>query len=173
MFVARASVAQDEKQSPTSNLDPDGVHMRSIRNPPQSTPSFTLAIRAKANEFRIGSNFTIYATIVNITDHTIDHSDWYSDAGEMSYSYDVRDEDGKPVAKIEHKHPELDAPSYYWGAIHAGKSITSNLRVSRVYNFDKPGKYTIQVSHVDPDCLDGNGKPTVVVSNTITITITG
>jgi hypothetical protein len=36
----------------------------------------------------------------NITKHTIDHSDWYSDAGEMSYLYDVRDEDGKPVEKI-------------------------------------------------------------------------
>lgn len=172
-FAPCVSIAQDEKPSPSQNLDPDGVHMQSIVNPPQSAPSFTLVISTKATEFRVGSRVSIDVIMKNITKHTIDHSDWYSDAGEMSYSYDVRDEDGNQAEKIVYQHPELDTPSYYWGAIQAGESITSKLRISRIYKFDRPGKYVIQVSRGDQDCLDANGKPAVVLSNTITITITG
>jgi hypothetical protein len=147
--------------------------MKSIKNPPQSAPSFTLTISTKTTEFRVGSRVSIDVVMQNITKHTIDHSDWYSDAGEMSFSCDVRDEDGKSIEKIAHQHPELDTPSYYWGAVPPGESIASKLRISRLYKFDKPGKYTIQVSRPDPDFPDVNGKPALIKSNTITITITG
>jgi hypothetical protein len=170
-FVSCASIAQDEKPSP--NLDPDGVHTHTIVNPPQSAPSFTLAISAKAPEFRVGSRVSVDVTMNNITKHTIDHSDWYSDAGEMSYSIDVRDEDGKPAEKIVHEHPELDTPSYIWGAIPPGESVKSKLRISSLYKLDRPGKYVIQVSRPDIDFKDADGKFVKVYSNTITITITG
>jgi hypothetical protein len=172
-FAASISIAQDEKPSSSPNLDPDGVHMRSIVNPPQSAPSFTLAISTSATEFRVGSRVSIEVIMKNISKHTIDHSDWYSDAGEMSYSYDVRDEDSNQAEKIVHQHPELDTPSHYFGAIPPGGSITSKLRISRIFKFDRPGKYTIQVSRHDPDFLDENGKPVAVNSNMITITIIG
>jgi len=168
---ASISIAQDETRS--TNVDPDGVHMHSIRNPGQTAPSFTLAISTKTTEFRVGSSVRINVAINNITKHTIDYSDWYSDAGEMSYSYDVRDEDGNSPQKIVHQHPELDTPSYYWGAISPGESRTTQLRISQIYKFDRPGKYTIQLLRADQDCLDENGKPVVVKSNTITILITG
>ncbi len=172
-FAPCVSIAQNETPSPDTNLSPDGVHMRSIVNPPQSAPSFTLAIGAKGSEFRVGSRISLDVTMKNITKHTIDHSGWYSDAGDMSYSVDVRDEDGKPAEKIMHEHPELDTPDYFWGAILPGDSVTSKLRISRIYKFDRPGKYTIQVSRPDGDFRDENGKPVIIKSNIITITITG
>ena len=172
-FAVCVSSAQDDKPSPSPNLDPDGVHMQSIVNPPQTAPSFTLTISTKATEFPVGSRVSIDVVMKNITKHTIDHSDWYSDAGEMSYSYDVRDEDGKPAEKIVHQNPELDTPGHYWGAILPGESITSKLRISRVYKFERPGKYSIQVSRPDIDFKDDKGNPCKVVSNTITINITG
>jgi hypothetical protein len=67
----------------------------------------------------------------------------------------------------------MDTPGYYWGAISPGESVTSQLRISRIYKFDRPGKYVIQVSRADKDFLDANGKPAVVKSNIIIITITG
>jgi hypothetical protein len=46
-------------------------------------------------------------------------------------------------------------------------------QISRVYKFDRPGKYVIQVSRFDPEIKDDQGNPLKVFSNTITITITG
>jgi hypothetical protein len=60
-----------------------------------------------------------------------------------------------------------------WSSIAAGDSITDKGRLSSVFKFDHPGRYTIQVSRHDPDFLDENGKPVVIKSNTITITIVG
>jgi hypothetical protein len=175
-FTTSISIAQNDTRS--TNLDPDGVHMRSIKNPPQSAPSFTLTLspgtrNKNISEFRVGSKVWITIKMTNITEHTIDHSDWHSDAGEMSYLWDVNDEDGKPVAKIVHLHPELDTASYYWGAISPGESEIGEVQLNRVYKFDRPGKYVIQVSRPDIDFKDANGNFVNVKSNIITITITG
>jgi len=91
----------------------------------------------------------------------------------MAYSYDVRDEDGKPAEKIVVEHPERVMLDPFWSDIPAGDNDLDELRLTNVYKFDRPGTYTIQVSRHDPDFLDDNGKPVVVKSNIITITITG
>jgi len=175
-FAALLSGAQD--RAPSTPPEQDHTRIPVIRNPPQSAPSFTLTLspgsRSKQiSEFRIGSKVRITIVEKNITSHTIGCSGWYSDLGDMLYSFDVRDEDGKPVEKMVHPDSDLDTPRYFSFGITAGESNTDEVELSNGYKFDRPGKYFIQVSHPDQDCLDADGKPVVVKSNIITITITG
>ena len=51
-----------------------------------------------------------------------------------------------------------------------GESSSSRILLSRIYKFDRPGKYTVQVFRFDPDLTDAQGNPVKVLSNTITIT---
>jgi hypothetical protein len=177
-LASLASLLQAQDTVQSTAPDRDHTRIPVIRNPPQSAPSFTLTLSAglrnrNISEFRVGS--TVWITIVqkNITSHTIGCSGWYSDTGDMSYSFDVRDEDGKPVEKVVHPHPELDMPKYFSFGIRAGESNTDEVELNNGYKFDRPGKYVIQVSHPDNDFKDDKGNPAVVKSDTITITVTG
>ena len=92
---------------------------------------------------------------------------------DSAYYFDVRDEDGNPAEKVIRPHMELDAGQPTWCDIPVGSSHLDEERISQVYKFDRPGKYTIQVSRFDPEIKDDRGNPLKVLSNTITITITG
>lgn len=182
LFAAALTVAvglsQAQEQVPPTASDQGGHYVGPILHPGQTKPSFTLTLspgpREKiVSEFRVGSMVRVTVKMTNITDHTIDHSGYYSNAGDMAYSYDVRDEDGKPVERIVHEHPELAMVDPFWSDILPGESDLDELRLDKVYKFDRPGKYTIQVSRRDPDFLNDKGKPTVVKSNIIAIIITG
>ena len=143
-----------------------------------TVPSFTLLLKAgprnkDISEIRAGSQVWITITETNLTDHAIDCSGAYSDGIDLPDSYDVRDEDGRPAEKIARPHPELDAPEPYWSEIPAHASRVTEEQLNLIYKFDRPGKYTVQVSRPDPNFLDANGKPSIIKSNVITITITG
>jgi hypothetical protein len=77
------------------------------------------------------------------------------------YQYEVRDEQGAMAAKVVPRH--LVGRSGQ-GILKPGNSIESGTWISAVYQFDRPGKYTIQVSRKEP------GMP-LVQSNIITITV--
>jgi hypothetical protein len=85
------------------------------------------------------------------------------------YRYDVRDELSAPVAKVVHNDPLY--PKHLPGSvmigkgeIRPGKSWDQIARISDVYSFDHPGKYTIQVSR-------RVSNSSVIYSNIITITV--
>lgn len=182
LFVGALTIAAcvSGAQEQTPSTEPAMQDMRAIRihNPPQTAPSFTLALNPgtrnkNISEFRVGSRVWITVKMTNITNHAIDISGSFTDAGNASYSWEVRDEDGKPAEKIAHLHPEMVTGSPFWSGILPGDSNIGEVQLDRVYKLDRPGKYTVQVSRADQDCPDANGKPVVVKSNTITITITG
>jgi len=178
-FSLAACLSQAQESGPADPHVRDGKpYVGPILHPGATKPSFTLTLspgtRSKnISEFRVGSRVRVTVKMTNVTDHAIDHSGSYSDAGDMAYSYDVRDEDGKPAEKIVVEHPERVMLDPFWSDIPAGDNDLDELRLTNVYKFDRPGTYTIQVSRHDPDFLDDNGKPVVVKSNIITITITG
>jgi hypothetical protein len=178
-FSLAASFSHAQEVGPTDPHVRNGrPYVGPVLHPGATKPSFTLALSPGtrdrvSSEFRVGSKVRVTVKMTNITDHAIDHSGAFSDAGDMAYSYDVRDEDGKPAARIVSDHPERVMPSPFWSDIPPGDSNLDQLRLNLVYKFDRPGKYTVQVSRHDPDCLDENGKPVVVKSNIVTITITG
>lgn len=173
-----ACISQAQEQAPSTVPAQDDMRVRTIKNPPQSAPSFTLILSAglrnrNISEFHMGSRVWITVKMTNITNHVIDISGSYTDAGDANYSWDVRDEDGKPVDKVVHLHPELDTGSPFWSGIMPGDSNIGEVQMDRVYKFDRPGKYVIQVSRPDIDFKDADGNFVNVKSNTITITITG
>ena len=148
-----------------------------IRHPGATSPSFTLSIRGGDDagtryEFKVGSMVAITVSMTNITNHDIDYSGYFRHLDEQ-FSYLVWDEDGKPAEKVSFGDPDLSSSSQYWSAISPGKTKTYEADIEEIYKFDRPGKYTVQVSRPDGDYLDESGKPVVVKSNTITITITG
>jgi len=149
-----------------------------IKHPGATKPSFTLTVRAETHdtdpsEFRAGSRVRITVTMTNTTDHEIDRSGMFYHGVDASFFYDVKDEDGKQPEKVVHLHPELDTAKPFWSGVLPGEPGLTKTDLSQLYKFDRPGKYFIQVSRPDNDCLDANGKPAVVKSNIITITITG
>ena len=177
-FVA-LSAALPAQQARESNVQiKNGVKIYGpIRHPGATSPSFTLSIRGgdvagTRYEFRVGSMVAITISMTNITNHDIDYSgcSWHLDS---SYNYLVWDEDGKPAEKIAFGDPDLSTSSPYWSGISPGKTKTYEADLEQIYKFDRPGRYTVQVSRPDYDYLDENGKPVVIKSNTITITIFG
>lgn len=139
----------------------------------QSTPSFTLKASPKNPGFRAGDVVKITIIQTNISDHQVNCDYFGANAVNNAYHYDVRDEDGNPVAKVQWTKPVPPLSRYLQCSVEPGKSNTNWIYLSNAYKLDKPGKYTIQVSRPDPDTKDSDGKPVEVQSNTITITITG
>jgi hypothetical protein len=138
----------------------------------QSVASFTLQLNPGAPSFRIGEVVRIEIVQTNVSDHSVSCDYAGGNAVNLAYDYHVATEDGSPAEKVVWSKPVPPPFSYMQGAINPGESNKNWIHLSNVYKFDKPGQYTVWVSRVDPDTSDESGKPLVVKSNTITITIT-
>jgi hypothetical protein len=174
------SAALPAQETRESNVQvKDGVKIYGpIRHPGATSPSFKLSIRGGDDagtryEFKVGSIVAITISMTNIVNHDIDYSSHFWHSLDGSYNYLVWDEHGNPAEKISFGDPDRSTSSPYWSGISPGKSKTYEADLEQIYKFDRPGKYTVQVSRPDDDYLDENGKPVVIKSNTITITITG
>jgi hypothetical protein len=140
----------------------------------QSTDApFTLTLSAKTYEFRAGSDVKITIVQTNTSKQTIDCTYRGSGGVDHEYNYEVRDEDGNLAEKAVRPNMDLEPEDSHACGIAPGESRTEGIKLSRVYKFDRPGKYVVQVSRYFPDITDEKGRPLKVQSNTITITITG
>jgi hypothetical protein len=180
MAIVGVALALEAQETRSSNLQiENGVErVGPIRHPGATKPSFTVTLspglrNKNLSEFRVGSKVWIAITQANTTNHTIDCSGLARNGIDTFYFYDVRDEDGNPAEKLVRPHMGLDAGQPTWCSILAGGSHLDEEQISRIYKFDRPGRYTIQVSRFDPEIKDDQGNPLKVLSNTITITITG
>jgi hypothetical protein len=138
-------------------------------HPNDTYPTFSLTLKAKAPEFRVGSLVRITITQTNLTKHEIDCTEEWTGI-DSSYQYEATDEDGKPA---EEKPRGTGAFDVHNCSIPPGGSSDNSVLVDRIFKFDRPGKYVIRVSRREVDLKDEKGEPLVVWSNPITITITG
>lgn len=138
---------------------------------------FTITISTDKPQVKVGDPVYLNIVITNTSDHDVDCTVNWSNALDRNYTYEVTGEDGRPVPKIEKTYHGW---SKTWPCIlKAGETDTpSGGRISSLYDFSHPGKYTIQVSH--PIWGDENRPETVgkvennqpdVKSNIITITV--
>jgi hypothetical protein len=138
-------------------------------------PKLSLTIKALNSEVAQGSEFGIAITITNTSEESITLDFGHYGGMPRGYDFDIRDEQGKPVARYGKRYRQLpngntlqypsELPgSFRDGGIQPGKSIEQGAMLSEVYQFDHPGKYTIQASRKVPGV-------SVVYSNTITITV--
>lgn len=132
-----------------------------------SEPAFSLSIKAFNPEIAVGSGITIAITVTIVSQDPIRLV--FGRYGNIAagYEYLVRDGNGKTPVKVDHsgsKRPIRAPGSSVKGVIQPGKSVEEATTLSDIYQFDHPGKYTIQVSRKE------QGMP-VVRSNSITVTV--
>jgi hypothetical protein len=129
---------------------------------------FTINISTDKQTVEAGLDVYIKIKLTNTSDEVVDCSSSDSNALDRRYIYDVRDENGKSV-EIPGDHPELGGGSIQFCELAPRDSRTSGSRLSTLYDFTKPGQYTVQVSRY----VGKSAKEGVVKSNTITITVVG
>ena len=143
------------------------------------TAPFKIALSAAKSRVTAGDPVNLVVVMTNTSDHDVDCTYNYSNALDRNYVYEVTDEKRQPVHTIEKK---FHGGSDIWPCIlKPGQSTqTGGGQISVLYDFSRPGKYTIQVSRKvwgdenRPGTYGkGSGQPGIVKSNTITVTVVG
>jgi hypothetical protein len=110
----------------------------------------------------------IMIKLSNTSDHAVNCSAMVTNGLNRSYLYDVRDQNGKSI-EIPGEHHELRGGSWEGPCeLAQGESMNASSRIGVLYDFTKPGRYTVQLSKY----IGNNEKEGAVKSNTITITVT-
>jgi hypothetical protein len=140
-------------------------------------PDYSLSIRAKQAETRVGSQVTIEVVQTNMSDHQLTTSAGSGpDEAAVFYKTYVYGGDGAlaPETKFGRRvRTEKDDPGETTVIVgeallrylQPGGSLRDEITLNRLYDLSKPGKYTVQVQG-----LDSAGR--VAKSNTVTIIIT-
>lgn len=142
---------------------------------------FTITISTDKPQVKSGDPVYIDVVMTNTSDHDVDCTGDPRNALDRNYRYEVIDQQG-PMPKIRRKYPQLGEDGKPWPCIikPGESSPRSGGMLSILYDFHRPGKYTIQVSRPvwGDDQRPGtagkveNNQPEVK-SNIITITVVG
>jgi len=142
---------------------------------------FTITVSTNKPEVKSGDPVYIDVIMTNTSDHDVDCTIYSINALDRNYRYDVIDEQG-PLPKIRRKYPEIGETGSSWPCIlkPSESSRPTGGLISILYDFHRPGKYSIQVSRPiwGDDQRPGtagkveNNEPEVK-SNVITITVVG
>ena len=141
----------------------------------QTPAPFSLTVSTAKPEVKVGGLIFVDVVMTNTSDHDISCDSYWHDAIDQNYRYDVVYEDGQPAEKIVRKTPSDAYPCI----IGPGQTSKSGGAVNRIFDFSRPGKYTIQVSR---DVWGDDSKPNTwqthqndpeieIKSNIITITV--
>ena len=118
----------------------------------------------------------VVATVENKSDHDLPvyraiSSDM--DQGGWVYTVDVRDDKGvaRPETRFyifaQGRDPDAAKRTSGWATkVKPGGTLADRVKVSKLYDLNQPGKYTIQFQRLDPQTK------TFVKSNEITVTVT-
>lgn len=134
---------------------------------------YTLILSAKTYEFRAGTDVKINIVQTNISKETVECTYRGSGGVNHEYHYDVRDEDGNLAEKAVRPYMDVEPNDIHECGLEPGENSTNTIKLSRVYKFDRPGKYTVQVYRYYTGIRDAEGNPLKVLSDTIAISITG
>jgi hypothetical protein len=140
-----------------------------------STPPFSITINAETPMVKVGGLVILDVTMTNTSDHEIDCTLYFLDSIDQNYRYQVFFEDGKPATKILRK----TGFNTYACILKPEESSKSGGVISQIFDFRRPGKYTIHVSRPvwgddqRPDTwqLHENIPEIEIKSNTITVTV--
>lgn len=138
-------------------------------------PKFSLTIKAIKPEVALGADVDIEIKITNTSEDPLTFDFSHHGGLPDGYQYEVRDEQGALAVRVGKRYvqfpngdsielPRILPGSRTKGGVLPGKSQLCAARISEVYLFDHPGKYTIQASRKLPDMPE-------VYSNIITVTV--
>jgi len=132
-------------------------------------PPFSLTIRAKEGEIKSGSLIWVDATVESKSNHAVlvyQATSGDMDQGGWVYQIDIRNElEGTPP-KTKYAHGLGAGGSGGYVRLDPGKTLVHSVNVSKLYDLNPPGKYTIQFGRFDRETK------TLVRSNTVTVTVT-
>jgi len=146
-----------------------------------ANPKFTILIGSPMAEVTMGSDIDIWMKVTNISNDPIIVPFGRHGNVDDGYQFDVRDEHDAKVAKVGTRYvqssdgKQLRLPSRPSGSsvpggveLGPGKVMDGSAWISDIYQFDRSGRYTIQVSRAAT-----RGKPDdgMIYSNTIIITV--
>jgi hypothetical protein len=152
-----------------------GVCLCDIGVKAQTTP-LSLSIEIDNSSVKLGADIQVKATLKNNTDQDIQVSELRMEAdSHLEYKVNVERDDHTAVAKKyaeklrrhEVSWDPLATGSVHFVPIQPGKTHEDSVSISNRYEFDKPGKYSIQIEREAPESLGGG----VIKSNTITVTV--
>jgi len=141
------------------------------------TEPMSLSIEIDKSSVKLGDEIPIKILLKNNTDQSIRLSKTRTSGdGSFEYKVDVGREDHAVVAKkyvekLRRKEVQPDIPpvgSVQFFTIQPGETDKDGVNISNRYEFDKPGKYSVQIERALPESLGGG----VIKSNTITVTVT-
>jgi hypothetical protein len=97
---------------------------------------------------KLGSPVVVTVRFTNNSDQVVDASGMWNELtrNDPNFQFDVRDSRGKLVSRRHYPHEELAGGSVYFRDIPPGKSLTENVDLSRIYDFQMPGVYSVRVS---------------------------
>jgi len=155
-----------------------GLYLFGISASSQTKPPISLSVEIKNPSVKIGNNIQITALLTNNTDQVFIGAR-LKEAGDPNFQYmvDVEREDHaavvKKYAEKVRRHEIKNDPNDFLGSfvpleLQPGETGQDIVYLSNRYEFDKPGKYFVQVEYELPESLGGG----VIKSNTITITVT-
>lgn len=110
---------------------------------------FTIAIKVETPIVKAGSAVMVNGRLTNISNRSIDAGGCYcGPSGLDTYlAWEVRDVEGRVVAKKTYPHPELATGSPILDRIiKPGESFAESQDISRLYDMTRPGEYVIQAS---------------------------
>ena len=141
----------------------------------QENPKFSVSVKAAKPEVTLGADIDIAITTTNLTEKFLTFLFARQGNVAVGFEYFVLDEKGAPVAKYGTRYLQLPSGETVPYPPLPGKSMLGGIppkensqegsRISDLYNFDHPGKYTIQVSRKE------ESSSTPVYSNIITVTV--
>ena len=142
---------------------------------PGPQAAFSIAISAPQTVVKSGSDVTVNIALTNASGDKINVGQDVSRKGEFHYQFDIRDGKRNHATKTKYFR-SLRGDEVGRGAVimrgtiirtlQPGQTLLDEVNLTKLFDLNQPGKYTIQVERRDED------SKIVVKSNVIEVTVT-
>jgi len=166
------------ESKPMVEVEPAEGSIPSADEPSSETTKqpFSIKINAGHSHVKVGDPVYVGIEMRNTSDHEIDCTAMTGNNGiDGNFQYEFFDEYGAPAPKIA---PGKTFPEAIPCTLKPENNYSTGGEISRIFDFSRPGKYTIQLSRPiwGNDQIPETGRTvqngqTVVKSNKITITV--
>jgi hypothetical protein len=119
-----------------------------------NAPLFSVTLDAPKAPLKSGAKLILRVTVTNTSDHNIPFKRTNNPVSneEFRYQIEVRDADGRPAqpsAKVRALEGQVTGIEDWDNHAHwlkPGESYSDDLEITKLYDFSRPGKYTVSVS---------------------------
>jgi hypothetical protein len=177
--IVKVTVTELPAESkPIAEIEPAEENIPPADEPSSETTKqpFSIKINAGHSHVKVGDPVYVDIEMRNTSDHEIDCTAMTGNNGiDRNFQYEILDDNGDPAPKIA---AGKTFPEAIPCTLKPENNYSTGGEISRIFDFSRPGKYTIQLSRPiwGNDQIPETGRTvqngqTVVKSNKITITV--